>query len=256
MEAKEGKRVILGRARHLILCNIEFFIRAYVTGVILVILNQLFLFNITKAVVMFLGHAPYTLTNSETKLIALPWLVMVYIARGAQQYISFEEELKGLHCDGSSEKAKPFKGVLILLTLCSCILNCLLFWYSMAPVFLCLYGCYSIIVLIYFIWNLWYLNKYKVYWFTAWAPDSNPDEKLVRLGIDISILLKQGREVQVNLLKSNLYICENDDLLIVPHNDTAPQLYHKEFIKCIKIKGVQLIYDGDKWEKLSSGILI
>lgn len=252
VEAHENRKIIISKDRQIILRNIEFLFRTFFTGVVFVALNYLLLFNGTKAIIMNLGRLPYTFTDSETKLIAMPWLVIMYIASGSHHYMSFEEGLIGT--DSSSKKVKQFEIILITLTLCSCILNCLLFWCDMAPIYLFLYGCYSAVILFYFIGQCIYLSKCTIYSFRARSVYNNPDPKLVRLDQDISIQLKQGRELQINFLKNNLYICDSDDILISPDNK-SPYIIHKESIKYLKIKDVQIIFDGTKWKRLESTVV-
>lgn len=86
------------------------------------------------------------------------------------------------------------------------------------------------------------------------------DPKVVRIDKDIFLEFADGtdslanQEPQLlNLLTNNFYICDNNDILIIP-KDGDPVIYKPNELGAIKIKNTRIIYDdSDKeWKKLTT----
>lgn len=246
VEAHEDRKIILSKYRHLMLCNMEFVFRMYFIGVVLLVLSHFFLLTVEKSILMFFGA---NFTETEIKQNAIPLLLMLYTIASYHCYIIFIDRLIGIN--RTSPKVAIVETIGTILYLISFILNCLLFWHGIQSKYALWYGYYSFIVLLYFIGQPIYFSTHAIYSFKSGSAYSNPDPKLVRLDQDISIHLNQGKELQINLLTNNLYICENDDILISP-NIRSPYVVRKESIKYLQIKDVKIVHDGAKWVKLNN----
>lgn len=84
--------------------------------------------------------------------------------------------------------------------------------------------------------------------------------EVVRIDKDIFLAIKEninGQTVNhlhhINLLVNNLYICDNNDILIIP-KDGDPVIYKPNEISAIKIKDTRIIYDSrdKKWKELTT----
>lgn len=147
---------------------------------------------------------------------------------------------------------------------------CMLFLPNIVLVFLSLYFYNSIkkfifSAFIYFIilFMCCILLKYmfKIEDFKSGSPYyDHEDSKVVRIDKDIFLEFADGtdslanQEPQLlNLLTNNFYICDNNDILIIP-KDGDPVIYKPNELGAIKIKNTRIIYDdSDKeWKKLTT----
>ena len=102
---------------------------------------------------------------------------------------------------------------------------------------------------------------FKIEDFKAGSPYyDHEDPKVVRIDKDIFLEFADGtdslanQEPQLlNLLTNNFYICDNNDILIIP-KDGDPVIYKPNELGAIKIKNTRIIYDdSDKeWKKLTT----
>ncbi|WP_097005227.1 hypothetical protein [Lacrimispora amygdalina] len=109
----------------------------------------------------------------------------------------------------------------------------------------------AITILIIFIYCCYIYDKMKSKTIYSFRCESEGNIGIaVDLAKDIKIHFKNGYIENINLLISNLYICDDDNILILSKNSKR-KLYNKNRIIKISVKNENIVYDSlqNKWVK-------
>lgn len=242
-EAGENSVNTLNKFRHQTKRQVEFIIRVLIFGVIFYFLNDLFLMTGIQMLFELLlkQHLQFTGLNMIISIGVCLFIECIITLRF--YVINFKKGLIGIDlCSKQSEKLTyPF----VIENILFFILIFIRFYWQLISV--CLFLVCLLGALLYCCFLLITVTNYRILDFTSGSRYNSTDYPLLHK--DIYLNMKTGEEwhKRINLLEMNLYICDNDDILLFPRNG-EPEVFKKENIESIQIKNKFVEYRNNKWE--------
>lgn len=256
--AAEDSKIVLRKCRQPYRKKIEFIIRNFFIALMAFIILQIYVFLTENESGIYDNVFTEMIINNFFIfcffLYVILFLLMFVIAR-----FSFTSTIVGINTRNNGELKKIHHHLYIFFFLfCSLFfIYCIVF--DMIPIIFNI----PIIVMsigILFLSSGIYLNKRlkasNIHTFCSGNRYYDyEDPEVVRIDKDIFLAIKEninGQTVNhlhhINLLVNNLYICDNNDILIIP-KDGEPVIYKPNEISAIKIKDARIIYRDSKWQK-------
>ena len=243
MEAKEDSTIIINKYRHQILRQIEFIIRALVFGVLLYFLNDIYLKNTLDKVFGILLKTSVTLTNQEILGIGAVIILIQCVITSSFYVCNFKNGLIGMDMSPSKKKKLTYPIVIINVII---FLFIYIRFINIGTIIIFL-G-YLAIAFIYCYVKSKSMKKHEIYRFFSGSRYNSTDNPLLHKDIYINLRIGKDRHKKLNLLENNLYICDNDDILIVSKSGKK-DLIKKETIDNIQIKNDKITYQNNEWKK-------
>ena len=238
MEAKKNKGLIWNKQRHRTHRLLEFIIRSWVIWS-----SVLWSGMLSKlSGVMFAGNE--RMTQNETALIiAVAFYGLCIIV----QISTFKNGLIGINM--FSKRTTWEKIGLGIVNLLGFNMLYVSFWFREGQWGTTIWGAYTLIILTLLAILLAKLKKHTVYQCKTGSTDN--DNIGVQLDRDIYVEFNNSDRKQINLLINNLYICDNDDILLISKPEKGKeaiiQRINKASIKYVSIKGIKIKYGDSQW---------
>lgn len=241
MEAKENKQIMFNKNRQRTRRLAEFIFRS---GVIWTFIMLPGVFN---SLAVRLSINTGNLLSKKEVLVLL--LVAFYGFCVLVQTVTFKNGLIGINPD--SKRAKLEVGSLWVINLLGAGMLYICSTYKGTLLGLITCPIYAITLILIIAILLINLDRYTVYKFKSGSIGTNVDNIL--LDRDIYIIFNNSDIKMLNLLTTNLYICENDDILLISLSKNKKELVkehiRKTSIRYIAVGKVRIKYNGIGWEK-------
>lgn len=241
MEAKEDCTIIVNKYRHRTFRQIGFIIRVMFFGTILYFLNDIYLGKILDNLFNLIFKGQVHLSRLSYAVISLCFISIECVLTTLLYTNYFRQGLIGI--DMSSDVIKKLNTPITVVNIgiFACTYARLLYTNTVI-----LFVIYLFVILIYCCRLYIQMKKHDIFCFFSGSRFSSTENPLLHK--DIYLNFKTGENKQVNLLENNLYICDNDDILILSINGERETI-RKESIESLQIKNDFIVYKDKEWIK-------
>lgn len=243
LEAKENQIIIINKFRHQVNRQIEFVRRVLIIDFILYFLNDIWLIRvINKGFQLFLKSPKIQVSKDMVLSIVATLLIIEFIATTIFFITHFNNGLIGI--DTNIPKKKRLTYPIMTVNFLEFIFIFIRIYYINS---ILLYFIFIAAVLVFCVIKSLRLKKHEIYRFLSGSSYESSDAP--RLDKDFYINLKYGKNKhrRINLLETNLYICDNDDILLMKKSKNS-EIIKKENIENLQIKNTYIVYK-DEWKK-------
>lgn len=251
MEAKEDRTIVINKYRHRTIRQVEFIVRALVFGIIIYFLNDIYLENFLNWIFSLLLKTHVILSEKEFLYFQVPCVIFAEFVLTSIFYDStFKKGLIGMDMSPHSKSRMVCPIIFVNMGIFVLIYMRLI---NVLSVFLLII--FIAFVLLYCIVRMTLMRKHEIFRFFSGSRYSSTEQPLLHKDIYLNLKnkgkkhkKKSKKHIRINLLENNLYICDNDDILVLNKCGTQ-KIYYKEEIKSLQIKNDHIVYKDGHWVK-------
>lgn len=248
MEAKEDCTIIVNKYRHRTIRQVEFIIRVLFFGTILYFLNDIYLERILNNLFILLFKSQVHLSRFFFLIISLCFILSECVLTTLFYTHYFRQGLIGIDM---SSGVKNKLNTPIVITNIGVFIWTYIRLININTVIL--FKLYSVCVLLYCCHLYNSMKKHEIFRFFSGSRFSSTENPLLHKDIYLNFKTGKNKHKKINLLENNLYICDNDDILILSKKGEK-EIIRKENIESLQIKNDFIIYKNNEWIKQKGSV--